>query len=242
MAKKITSKGKLWELMNSIWMLWAIATIGFFNYISFFYIAYRVKQRKWTIWGIVYSIPFIMYMAFEGSVREDSLLYNLMFAAIIISWFGSIFHVFKIRAEYLIRLEQHKKSRVSQNQIEELRSSIQKEYEQNSKNVPTQTEKKLAETKQVPVPTVTETVNPIDINTASEEEIANIPSLGAILAKKVVSVREQKGGFASLDEFTEALNIKPHVRERIKPFVVFSTIEKSTTLSPSEQSGRLVDF
>lgn len=240
MAKKITSKGKVWEMMNSIWMLWAIVTLGFLNYISFFYIAFRVKQRKWTIWGIIYSIPFIVYMALEGTVSEDSLLYNLIFSALMISWIGSIIHVFKIRAEYLIRLEHYKKSSKVQNDIEKLRSSIQREYETTS------TEGKVEvtspqPTKIVPEQEVQEPTNPVDVNTASEAEIASIPSIGAILAKKVVAVREQKGGFASLDEFTESLNIKPHVRERLKPFVVFSKTD-STTSPLSEQSGRLVDF
>ena len=50
----ITGRGKGWEMRNSIWMLWAILTFGFLNYVSFYYISYRVKQRKWFFAALIY--------------------------------------------------------------------------------------------------------------------------------------------------------------------------------------------
>ncbi|MBO1515414.1 ComEA family DNA-binding protein [Metabacillus bambusae] len=244
MAKKITSKGRTWELMNSIWMLWTIATLGFFNYISFFYIAYRVKQRKWTIWGIIYAIPFIVYIISTETVSQESGLSDAAFGALMISWIGSIFHAIKVRPEYLIRLEQYKK--IDNNHIDQLRQSIQKEYEtegQNSSNNDQTFKTVLKKDNQVVKNnTVQETITPVDINTSSEEEIASIPSIGAILAKKVMTIREQKGGFSSIDDFAELLQLKPHVRERIKPYVEFSKLENQVSKNSEEKSGRIVDF
>jgi DNA uptake protein ComE-like DNA-binding protein len=241
MLKPITNKGIKWEIMNSIWMLWAILTFGFFNYISFFYASYKVKHRKWFIWGLLYSIPFILFMISAEVVDEKHWLNGLIFAIYFIAWIISIFHVFKIRAEYLLRLE----ARVSlkANELEQLKKSIKKEYgaldtpsSDNTVRADMKDEKfnkeERASTKTI--------AGPVDINSATEEEIASIPAIGGLLAKKVVAVRDQEGGFRSLEHFAETLQLKPHVIEKIKPFVTFPTIEAAPKQSKHE--GRVVDF
>jgi len=244
MAKKITSKGKMWELVNSIWMLWAIVTFGFLNYISFYYIAYRVKRKKWTIWGIIYSIPFILYILTYETINSDSILSNVIFGIVMISWIASIFHVFKIRTEYLLRLEQQKQ--ISNHEIEQLRQSIQNEYSGKNQPISSSSKSKKAvpnkdrqEREKNPV---SSSIIPIDINTGSEEEIGSISSIGIILAKKIIALRKEKGGFASMEDFADSLQLKPHVRERIKPYVQFSNIEHNKSIRSEEKSGRIVDF
>jgi competence ComEA-like helix-hairpin-helix protein len=238
MSKSITSMGKAWEWLNSIWMLWTILTFGFLNFISFFYIAYRVKQRKWTIWGFIYSIPFIFYIFLIELVTEDHWLVTFGFVLLMVMWIVSIFHVIKIRPEYLLRLEAQK-GRLNK-ELDDLRKTIAKEYKQPFEKElspftinQNQENEKSAESKQQP--------QLIDINTASEKEIASISAIGVILAKKVVTIREETGGFQSLEHFGQLLQLKPHVLERIKSNVTFSSIQ-----NPNNQqdvtSGRVVDY
>lgn len=242
MAKAITSKGKVWELFNSAWMLWAIVTLGFFNYISFFYIGYKVKQKKWTVAGIIYVIPFAGYMFLYDLFEEDSLMANLFLGLIIVSWIVSIIHVTKIRAEYLLRLEQYKLKSTANIELENLRNNIQNEYN----NTPTIITSPKAENKKEIADNTADKENEIkliDINTENEETIASVPSLGIILAKKVVKVRAEQGGFHSLDDFSDKLQLKPHIRERIKPYVTFSSINNSNNpIKREEKAGRIVDF
>lgn len=100
----ITPKGRRWEILHSLWIGWTF-TLGFFNWIAFFYIGLRAKQLKWILWGLLYSVPFIV----QGSVLEpetrDSTLGNLMIALQLILAVVSIVHAFKVRKEYLLRLE-----------------------------------------------------------------------------------------------------------------------------------------
>jgi len=44
----------------------SILTIGIFSFIFFFYIGHREKYRTWTIFGIVYLLPFFIINAFEN--------------------------------------------------------------------------------------------------------------------------------------------------------------------------------
>ena len=44
---------------------------------------------------------------------------------------------------------------------------------------------------------------PLDLNAASEEELAELPGIGAELADRVVAYREERGGFGSAGEIVE---------------------------------------
>nr|WP_239094303.1 helix-hairpin-helix domain-containing protein [Bacillus sp. B15-48] len=86
----------------------------------------------------------------------------------------------------------------------------------------------------------TQAAEKLDLNIASEAEIAKIPVVGLILAKRIVSVRQQIGGFQSFDEFVQIIGLKEHHAERIKHHVEISKFEKPAT-QPS-RSGRLIDY
>ena len=43
----------------------------------------------------------------------------------------------------------------------------------------------------------------LDINSCTEEELAELPGVGLILAKKTIKIRNEKGNFTSVDEFIE---------------------------------------
>lgn len=246
----ITSKGKAWELSHSIWMLWALLTFGTLNYISFFYTSYKVKQKKWFIAGIVYAILFILFMA-ASELPSEHWLYGTTLAVYFIGWIVSIIHVFKMRTEYLLRLEAQLLSGQKEIEIKSLKRKIAQEYGQTSllqtaeiassqnvikqENIETvqQVEEKTIKKNQIDIEF-------IDINTANEDKIANVPGIGSLFAKKVVSVRDEVGGFNSFEHFVEALSIKPHLVEKIKPHLSFpeEVIPKQT----KKPEGRIVDF
>lgn len=81
----------------------------------------------------------------------------------------------------------------------------------------------------------------LDLNSAAEEEIADLPGVGAILAKKAIQVREENGGFRSTEQFFEALRLKPRVIERIRPLVVVRDAASPPPPPPSH-GRRVVDY
>ena len=60
----------------------------------------------------------------------------------------------------------------------------------------------------------------ININTASEEELQEIPGIGPVLAKRIVEYREANGVFTSVEELQNVSGIGEKTLEKIKPFVV----------------------
>lgn len=79
----------------------------------------------------------------------------------------------------------------------------------------------------------------MDLNNDPEEAIAALPGVGTILAKKAVSIRQSSGGFATVEAFAEALGLKPHMVERIRPLVKLGVRKLEV---PPATKTRVVDF
>ena len=56
----------------------------------------------------------------------------------------------------------------------------------------------------------------ININTASETELCNIPGIGAVRAAAIVAYRQEKGSFTSIEDIKNVSGIKEGTYEKIK--------------------------
>lgn len=119
MSKVYTVKGKLWELLNSWWILLTFLPLGITSFLAFLYIGFKVKKRRWIIFGFAYLI--IMFFLF----KSPPMIMDLLLALV---WIISIIHVFKIRPVYLIYLDvliSHQKS--FEQKITELRQEAERD-------------------------------------------------------------------------------------------------------------------
>ncbi|GAA0136282.1 hypothetical protein YSY43_31230 [Paenibacillus sp. YSY-4.3] len=80
----------------------------------------------------------------------------------------------------------------------------------------------------------------MDINTASEAQIASLPGIGIILAKRVMMKREELGEFKSFEHFSDVMELKEYTLGRIAPLVFFS--QKGNDHINSPTSGRIIDY
>lgn len=243
-----TSKGTLWELTHSLWILWTLA-FGFLSWVSFFYIGFRTKQRKWILWGLIYSSSAITAMLigptadYSIMVPEDSWIMDLQIFYFFGLWIISMIHALWVRNEYLLRLEaisepirddEYLKRKYAMEYAygNEEKSKFQNPFKRSSMN---------SGIKKKDVKDLEVQPKPVDINNDPEEVIADLPGVGSILAKKVVETR-QSSPFKSVDEFGEILGLKPHIIERVRPLIVISGEFPDNEESETSTSGRLVDY
>ena len=59
----------------------------------------------------------------------------------------------------------------------------------------------------------------LDVNTASAEELVQLPGVGPSLAQRIVDYRQQNGPFQTVDDLQNVPGIGPSKFERLAPFV-----------------------
>lgn len=77
-----------------------------------------------------------------------------------------------------------------------------------------------------------------DLNTASEEELSKLPGISIIIAKKIISTREEEGAFSSVNDFIKRMKIKPHFAKRIVNMVETSEVKSA----PKNEKRRELDI
>lgn len=75
----------------------------------------------------------------------------------------------------------------------------------------------------------------IDINNASIADIASLPGISVIMAKKAVKRRESIGGFKTIGEFFKFLRIKPNMQKQIELLICVNTMKPLPKIEKSNE-------
>lgn len=67
---------------------------------------------------------------------------------------------------------------------------------------------------------------PININTATAEELTELPRIGKVTAARIVAWREENGPFAEIEELLNVQGIGERTFERVRPHVTVGKPEK----------------
>lgn len=88
----------------------------------------------------------------------------------------------------------------------------------------------------------TATVTKVDINTADEATLENLPGLNVIDVQKVLNHRKEHGGFSSVDEFFDVLNLKPHIIVNLRDYVFVSRVDRKPSDVSQSGTRRRIDL
>lgn len=83
--------------------------------------------------------------------------------------------------------------------------------------------------------------NKIDINNDGADEIAILPGINIIMAKKIVEYRAANGLFKNADDFIKIANVKEHFIPKIKSMIIVGKPKKIDNGGDDDQ-GRVVDI
>ncbi len=90
-----------------------------------------------------------------------------------------------------------------------------------------------------PIKLTTVKVVKVDINSADETELAKLPGISVIIAKKIIKYRNLHGGFASKEEFYREMKIKKHFQEQLEEQINITPQPKKQKKNRDE---RIIDF
>lgn len=77
----------------------------------------------------------------------------------------------------------------------------------------------------------------IDINHCTLQQLIALPGVSAVMAKKAEAYRNEKGRFASVDEFFEVTGLQPHFAQQVKERLVCGDAAET-----EKKKGRILDF
>jgi len=232
--------------MEWTWIIWSF--IPGINWAVWIHAGIRAKYNRYFIYAVLYAIPMMLYMASGSDKKEEKTkLQELASGLGMVSWIIGIVHTQIIRKEVNLRIKYARQPSVGVAADYELERKIAAQYggPKNPSLPPLRptmpNQRVLPQPALPPVETVAAPISSlVDVNNASEQEIAAIPGVGPLLAKKSIKFRESIKGFQSVEDFAQALGLKPHILEQIRSLVVISPI-KATQVA-AKRSGRIVDF
>lgn len=120
----VTSRGRRWELLHSLWVGWTF-TIGLFSWVAFFYIGLRARRMRWILWGVLYLVIFAIF-AIPASSGPDNEIAKAAVGPMIVAGFISIVHALLVRNDYLLRLENRMQEAAEVDTV--LRRRLEAEY------------------------------------------------------------------------------------------------------------------
>lgn len=130
----ITKKGTAWEVKKSLWIIWSF--IFLLGGIGIGYAGRKVRVNKWTKYGLLYTVVMLITVII-GSKTVGSIIDDISMIIFFISYIGCIVHSFKIRKEYLIRLEVMEIQKIDELETDNLRIKIANEYGINNSKIST---------------------------------------------------------------------------------------------------------
>lgn len=60
---------------------------------------------------------------------------------------------------------------------------------------------------------------PVNVNSASKDDLVALPGIGDVTAERIITVREQRGPFGSVDDLLRVKGITKKKLEQLKPFI-----------------------
>lgn len=81
----------------------------------------------------------------------------------------------------------------------------------------------------------------IDVNNSSASQIALLPGINIIMAKKIVEYRDANGFFKTVDDFLKVANVKEHFISKIKSAIVIGEPPAPKNDDDNDE-GRIIDF
>jgi competence protein ComEA len=63
------------------------------------------------------------------------------------------------------------------------------------------------------------TAGPLNINTASADELDELPGIGEVIAERIVAYRETNGAFSSVEELAEVSGISERMVDELRPMI-----------------------
>jgi hypothetical protein len=249
-----------WLLIASSWLLLVLLPNGVMAWMAFGIVAVIGRRRTWGVAAVIYAVASIVFDQVAnpmGDILQGTLYLVILVHALIVNpaWLTLLW----ARREHGLALwgtpPRKKPAPAGPRQRAE---AIPKEAEKLLAGTGTARSDYLADapadaprkrssrsrrsnaTSAASPPRVPATAEPtelVDVNTAGQRELSRLTGIDRTMAKALVADRTKRGGYATLEDFGTAANLKPHEIVRLRAEAFCSPRPRA-----DRSFGRRVDF
>lgn len=79
---------------------------------------------------------------------------------------------------------------------------------------------------------------PVNLNTATSEELQQVPGIGPVTAEKILKMRKSYGHFKSVDDLLAIRGIGPKRLEKMRKYLTVGKINPPKTQQPAAPPGQ----
>ena len=223
-----------WKIVHSLWVL--ISFIIFLYGFGIIIVALKSKQRQWLIEGVIYQIIAFLPFIFINTSLQDS-----VFLIFFLAWIIAIIRSFMIRGKYLNILAATNNEKYIRPNHDNIKFNNDINYNNTDNHITFDTipdnssnEKNNTITfgnntdSQLTPKNITENYSMININTATADEISNIPGFNPLYANQIIQMRQSNNYVKSFDDLAQKLNLNKNELEQIKHYIIISSPENSS--------------
>ncbi|MBO7719063.1 MAG: helix-hairpin-helix domain-containing protein [Methanosphaera sp.] len=238
-----------WKIVNLLWAIFSF--IFLLNGIGIIYAGRKANNNSWLIEGIIYQIfPTALLLL---AMFYPNASFGVTLAGIyLFTWAGCIIRTFFIARRYLDYMKNNGPGNNTYNPQQQAQNNYQNRYNtqnlsydttsnvqyNNSPNnngsfdqesihqdtIPsTDTSNSFEDNKQDMSKDTSRNIPTVDINTATIEELALIPSMDIKQAETIIRLRDRGEMINSLDDLKQKLNLNDSQVNQMKDYVNIST-------------------
>ena len=199
----------LTRLTASWWVLLPLFPLGLLSFGAFLYTGLRARERRWIVAAVVYAAVIYAGFALAGSTDEDSVASDVGITLVLIGWAVSFIHAVAIRGAYLERME-----------------LVEGEHYDRAEDRVLEREEARRLAREDPARALEMGVGRpdregfsgglVDLNNAPASAIEELPGVSREVAERIVSAREELGGFSSLEDLAHVLELPVGLVDRIR--------------------------
>ncbi len=249
---------------------WAFLSLITLAWVGFLYIAKKTGNYKWHFFGYIHLAIWCGFIAVLRSDGDKTTIYVVGLAAWVCSIIHSFItasdhpldeikekHVVLGQIDFDSKLAKHLSDNVP-GYMKYAKSVSPEERERRNTRIMAE---KLAE-REIPdegdlpeafymndsdndkMPALSSiaavTQHKLDINYCDRYDFQALPGFNVEIAQKAMKMREERGGFVSIDEFFYNLGVKPHNAVKIRPHVICTPIKCNDV--NNGKRGRVLDL
>jgi hypothetical protein len=187
--------------------------LGLLSFGAFLYTGIRARQRNWIVAGVVYGVLVYAGFVLVGTTDKDAVASDVGITLLLVGWAVSLVHAFAIRAPFLERMELLEGATYDR---AEDRLLEREEARRLAREDPAR-----ALEMGVGRPDRQGFAGGlVDLNNAPASVIEELAGVSRELAERIVVMREEVGGFSSLDDLAHVLDLPVALVDRIRADVV----------------------